>query len=119
MVTLFGWFLSVALTSWRYSNERYNHRNFGSVGTRRFVRCNDGNGNIMTKQEAFNEMCIIKDMMEEHASELRSIMREVFPDQYQQGAAYEVFNVTGSSNPYDVSIESLLESIAEENEEVY
>lgn len=106
-------------TSWRYSNERYNYRNFGSVGTRRFVGCNDGNGNIMTKQEAFNEMCIIKDMMEEQASELRSIMREVFPDQFEQGAAYEVFDITGSSNSYDVTIESLLESIAEENEEIY
>ena len=109
----------MVLTNWRYSNERYNYRNFGSVGTRRFVGCNDGNGNIMTKQEAFNEMCIIKDMMEEHASELRSIMREVFPDQFEQGAAYQVFDVTGSSNSYDVTIESLLESIAEENEEVY
>ena len=107
------------LTRWRYSNERYNYRNFGSVGTRHFVGCNDGNGNIMTKQEAFEEMCIIKDMMEEHASELRSIMREVFPDQFEQGAAYGVFDVAGSSNSYDVTIESLLESISEENEEIY
>ena len=119
MATAFGWFLLVVLTSWRRSNERYNYRNFGSVSTWCFVRCNDGDGNIMTKQEAFNEMCIIKDMMEEHASELRSIMREVFPDQYQQGAAYQVFDVTGSSNSYDVTIESLLEAIAEENEAVY
>ena len=73
----------------------------------------------MTKQEAFNEMCIIKEMMEEQAGELRSIMREAFPDQFEQGAAYEVFDVTGSSNSYDVSIESLLEAIAEENEEIY
>jgi len=73
----------------------------------------------MSKQEAFEEMCIIKNMMEEHASELRSIMRKLFPDQFYLGSAYDVFDITGSSNPYDVTIESLLESISEENEEIY
>ena len=47
MAMHFGWFLSVVSTSWRYSNERYNHRYFGNFCTRRFVRCNDGDGNIM------------------------------------------------------------------------
>ena len=73
----------------------------------------------MTKQEAFEEMCQLKAMIEEHADELRSIMREEFRDQFDQGSAYGVFDCTGSTNPYDVSIESLLESIAEENEEIY
>lgn len=68
----------------------------------------------MSKQEAFEEMCQLKAMIEEYAYELRSIMREEFPDQFDQGKAYGVFDCTSSSNPYDVSIESLLESIAED-----
>ena len=68
----------------------------------------------MTKQEAFEEMCSIKETLMEHADELRSIMREVFPDHFEQGRAYEAFDVASSSNPHNVTIESLLESIAEE-----
>jgi len=70
----------------------------------------------MSKQEAFEEMCQLKAMIEEHADELRSIMREEFRDQFDQGSAYGVFDCTGSSNPYDVTMESLLESIAEDEE---
>ena len=68
----------------------------------------------MSKQEAFEEMCQLKAMIEEHADELRSIMREEFRDQFDQGSAYGVFDCTGSSNRYDVTIETLLESIAED-----
>lgn len=66
------------------------------------------------KQEVFEEMCQLKAMIEEHADELRSMMRSEFPDQFEQGKAYGVFDCTGSSNPYDVTIETLLESIAED-----
>jgi hypothetical protein len=73
----------------------------------------------MSKQEAFNEMCYLKDQIEECADQIRMIMRESFPDQYASGDAYQVFSCVSNSNPYDISIESLLESISEENEEVY
>ena len=66
------------------------------------------------KQEVFEEMCMLKAMIEEHADDLRRLMREEFRDQWEQGKAYGVFDCTGSSNPYDVTIETLLESIAEE-----
>ena len=66
------------------------------------------------KQEAFEQMCELKAMIEEHADELRSIMREEFPDQFDQGSAYGVFDCTSSSNRCDVTIETLLESIAED-----
>ena len=73
----------------------------------------------MSKQDSFEEMCELKQQIEDAAEQLRLIMREEFPDQYQQGDAYGVFNCTGSSNPYDVTIESLLDGIAEENEVIY
>ena len=73
----------------------------------------------MSKQDAFEEMCELKQQIEDAADQLRMIMREEFPDQYHQGDAYGVFDCTGSSNPYDVTIEQLLESISEENEEIY
>lgn len=68
----------------------------------------------MSKQEAFEQMCQLKAMIEDHAYELRSIMREEFRDQFDQGSAYGVFDCTSSSNRYDVTIETLLESIAED-----
>ena len=68
----------------------------------------------MSKQEVFEEMCMLKSMIEEHADELRSLMRSEFRSQFEQGSAYGVFDCTGSSNSYDVTIDSLLESIAEE-----
>ena len=73
----------------------------------------------MSKQEAFEEIRELKQQIEESAEQLRLIMREEFPDQYHQGDAYGVFDCVGSSNPYDVTIESLLDGIVEENEEIY
>ena len=65
----------------------------------------------MSKYEAFEQLTEIKNQIDELAEEAAAIMREKFPDEYQSASAYDVFNMTGSWNSYNVTFESSLESI--------
>jgi len=69
-----------------------------------------------------NALAEIEQLMEEiqhRADRLAEIYREEFPDSYQQGEAYGCFNLVGSWNRYDTTLESLLRSAATEAEEEF
>lgn len=55
----------------------------------------------MNKSEALERLIEIRDEADDLSSEAASLVREYFPTQYEQGAAYGAFNWTSSSNPYD------------------
>ena len=54
------------------------------------------------------------DKIEELGDELRAQFREHFPDKYERLDAYGAFELTHSRNPYDITIQSEMESLGEE-----
>ncbi len=71
----------------------------------------------MDKFEALAEIQDCIEQAQELARELRGLFRDNFPEAYRQGEAYGVFDLTGSSNRYDTTLESLLLQAEEEAEE--
>jgi len=52
--------------------------------------------------------------IEEQAEELKQLFREHFPEHYERGEAYDVFNLTGSWNKLDITVDTLFRDIKEE-----
>lgn len=71
----------------------------------------------MSKQEALNEIEDLLVGIEQAAEELKTLFRENFLDLYRQGEAYDVWNLTGSWNRYDTTIDKLFEAAGEEVED--
>jgi len=46
--------------------------------------------------------------------EAKYIMRECFPDSFETADSYDVFNFSGSMNPYDTTFESCVQQAADE-----
>ena len=68
----------------------------------------------MTKNEALMEIEDLLANIEEAAEELKTLFRDHFPDLYQSGEAYDAFNLTGSCNRYDTTVDLLYTQAAGE-----
>jgi hypothetical protein len=71
----------------------------------------------MSKQEALSKIEDLLVSIEQQGEELKELFRENFPDLYEQGKAYDVFNLTGSWNRYDTTVDTLFEAAGEYEEE--
>lgn len=66
-----------------------------------------------------NALIEIEQLMEEiqhRADQIASIYREEFPETYASGDAYGCFNLVGSWNQYDTTLETLFQNANEEAE---
>lgn len=68
----------------------------------------------MTKNEALMQIEDLLVSIEQEAEELKTLFREHFPELYQSGEAYDAFNLTGSLNRYDVTVDQLYTQAAGE-----
>lgn len=74
----------------------------------------------MSKQEALDRLEEIQEQLEELGREAAMIFAEHFPRQHQTGDAYGAFTFGSSWNSYNTTLETLIESARQgEEEEVY
>jgi len=73
----------------------------------------------MSKHEALMQIEDLLVSIEQQAEELKTLFRENFPSLYEQGQAYDAFNLTGSQNKYDTTVDTLFEAAGEYEEEEY
>ena len=73
----------------------------------------------MSKHEALMQIEDLLVSIEQQADELKTLFRENFPSHYEQLSAYDAFNLTGSWNRYDVTIDRAFQSLADEDFEEY
>lgn len=73
----------------------------------------------MSKHEAMMQIEDLLVSIEQQADELRTLFRENFPSAYEQLSAYDAFNLTGSWNKYDTTIDSVFEELGEGEYEEY
>lgn len=71
----------------------------------------------MSKQEALYRLEEIQEQLEELGREAAMIFQQEFPSQYQQGDAYGAFTFGSSWNSYDTTLDSLIESAKQGEEE--
>lgn len=69
----------------------------------------------MSKQEALNQIEDLLVNIEQMGDELKTLFRENFPSEYQMLQAYDAFNLTGSWNRYDTTIDSVFQALGEED----
>ena len=69
----------------------------------------------MSKQEALSKIEDLLVEIEQAGEELKDLFRENFPSEYETLQAYDAFNLTGSWNRYDVTIDRTFQSLAEED----
>ena len=69
----------------------------------------------MSKHEALMQIEDLLVNIEQQAEELKTLFRENFPSQYEQLSAYDAFNLTGSWNRYDTTIDSVFQALGEED----
>ena len=69
---------------------------------------------LLAEGDAMIEIQTLVDKIEELGNELRAQFREHFPDEYERLDAYGAFELTHSRNPYDITIQHVIESLEEE-----
>ena len=67
----------------------------------------------MSKQEALMQIEDLLVNIEQMGNELKQLFRENFPEAYEQLSAYDAFNLTGSWNRYDTTIDSVFQALGE------
>lgn len=67
----------------------------------------------MSKQDALMQIEDLLVNIEQMGEELKTLFRENFPSEYYSLNAYDAFNLTGSSNPYDVTVDRVFEKLAD------
>lgn len=67
-----------------------------------------------SKQNALIEIEQLMEEIQHRADRLAEIYREEFPDTYRTGEAYGCFNLVGSWNRYDTTLETLWQNANEE-----
>jgi len=66
----------------------------------------------MSSGEAVVELNYYMDKLQEISDEVKQIMRQTFPDEYNRGVAYGAFDFGSSSNKYDTTFEAILDDLA-------
>ena len=69
----------------------------------------------MSKHEALMQIEDLLVAIEQMGDELKTLFRENFPSEYEQLKAYDAFNLTGSWNRYDTTIDSVFQALGEED----
>jgi len=69
---------------------------------------------VIDKMDAIDRIEDLLANIEEQAEELAELFRNHFPEHYKRGEAYNVFNLTGSWNKYDITVDTLFRDIKEE-----
>ena len=69
----------------------------------------------MSKHEALMQIEDLLVAIEQQGEELKQLFRENFPSEYEQLKAYDAFNLTGSWNRYDTTIDSVFQALGEED----
>ena len=69
---------------------------------------------LLAEGDAMVEIQDLVDKIEELGDELKAQFREHFPSAYKRLDAYGAFELTHSRNPYDITIQSEMESLEEE-----
>lgn len=72
----------------------------------------------MSPGEAVTELNFLMDELQNLSGEVKQIMRQTFPDEYRRGDAYGAFDFGSSRNQYDVTFESILDSLASVGDEM-
>ena len=71
----------------------------------------------MSPGEAVTELNFLMDELQNLSGEVKQIMRQTFPDEYRRGDAYGAFDFGSSRNQYDITFESILDSLASVGDE--
>ena len=69
---------------------------------------------MFNRDEAMDEIRDVVDKIEALGDELRDLVQQHLPDEYERLDAYGAFELTHSRNPYDITIQSEMESLEEE-----
>ena len=69
---------------------------------------------LLAEGDAKVEIQTLVEKIEELGYELKAQFREHFPSSYERLDAYGAFELTHSRNPYDITIQSEIESLEEE-----
>jgi len=72
----------------------------------------------MSPGEAVTELNFLMDELQNLSGEVKQIMRQTFPDEYTRGDAYGAFDFGSSRNQYDITFESILDSLASVGDEM-
>ena len=71
----------------------------------------------MSPGEAVTELNFLMDELQNISGEVKQIMRQTFPDEYTRGDAYGAFDFGSSRNQFDITFESILDSLASVGDE--
>lgn len=71
------------------------------------------------KADALQRLYDIREEIDMLAGEAADIMQHYFPSEYQQGEAYGAFDMTSSSNQYDTTFSSILNSLDDKGDDYY
>ena len=72
----------------------------------------------MSPEEAVVELNYLMDELQNISGEVKQIMRQTFPDEYRRGDAYGAFDFGSSRNQFDITFESILDSLASVGDEM-
>ena len=73
----------------------------------------------MSKYEAMDRLVQIQEELRKFGNEAASLFSEYYPSQYKSGDAYGAFTFGTSWNSYNTTLETLIESAQNEDEEEY
>jgi len=65
--------------------------------------------------EALQELQDIQEQLHDLSNHAQSIMKQYFPEDYQQAMAYGALDFGGSQNPYDTTFTKILDDLLSEN----
>ena len=72
----------------------------------------------MSPGEAVVELNSYMNDLEDISAAVSRIMQQTFPDEYRRGDAYGAFDFGSSRNQYDITFESILDSLASVGDEM-
>ena len=72
----------------------------------------------MSPGEAVTELNSYMNDLEDISAAVSRIMQQTFPDEYRRGDAYGAFDFGSSRNQYDITFESILDSLASVGDEM-
>ena len=70
-------------------------------------------------QDAIDELQNLLEELYSISSQVKSLMRQYFPTEFNQGESFGAFNFGTSENPHDTTFEKILENLEEEGHNVY
>ena len=72
----------------------------------------------MSPEEAVTELNYYMDELQNISSKVKRIMQQTFPGEYRRGDSYGAFDFGSSRNQFDITFESILDSLASIGDEM-